>query len=116
MHCDGQGLDRARRSFDIVLSIDTTRSSAALTGELDIAHTARLQGVLDRLRGDGHLDIMIDIGGLHFVDAAGLGVLARAHSEFGAAGGRVVLTRAQPWHRRLLALTALDAVLVVEVE
>jgi anti-anti-sigma factor len=95
------------------VSTDTTRGTAALSGELDIAGTGRLRAVLDRLRHDGYTEIVIDLAELSFLDAAGLGVLARAHGEFRAAGGRIVLVGLDPGHRRLLALTGLDEILDV---
>lgn len=114
MQCDEQAPDPARRPFDIILCPDTTRSGAVLRGELDISGAGRLRAVLDGLRRDGYLEIVIDLGELDFLDAAGLGVLVRAHTEFAAAGGRVVLTRVQQRHLRLLRLTGLDGMLTRE--
>lgn len=114
MHCDSHRLDQDRRLLDIAVSRVTARVDAALNGELDIAGARRLRAVLDGLRRDGLLEVTIDMSRLDFLDAAGLGELVRAHTEFGAAGGRIVLCRVQPRHRRLLEITELDTVLSME--
>jgi anti-anti-sigma factor len=63
----------------------------AVSGELDV-FTARLDGELLALSGAGHHRIVLDVAGLGFCDAPGLGVLIRARGRaerrLAAPGGR----------------------------
>jgi anti-sigma B factor antagonist len=99
--------------FDVVLSTGTTRSSARLRGELDLATTPRLGQVLDQLRHDGYQHITLDLSGLDFLGASALSVFIRVDEALRAAGGELVLTRPTRIVRRILAITGLDATLSI---
>lgn len=76
-------------------------------GEVDIATAAQLR---DRLAGpaDGGQQVIVDLSGVSFIDAAGLGVLARAAARTAARGGSLQLAAASRPVRRMLAVTGLD--------
>jgi anti-sigma B factor antagonist len=79
-------------------------------GELDLAGVSRLLSVLERLDGD----VEVDCSGLKFVDAAGLGVLVRAHEARKKNGEQLVVVDPSPRMARLLHLTELDRVLSIQ--
>ena len=74
------------------------------------AHTVLARRVEARLaRGERRL--VLDLGGLSEIDAAGLGELVRAFNRTAAAGGVLEITRANRRIRALLDATCLSAVL-----
>jgi anti-anti-sigma factor len=88
--------------------------SAQLSGELDVTGIDELWTTLDGLVDAGGRLVRVDLAELDFLDAAGLGILVRAHRRLSAVGGRLVLTGVRPAQRRLLEITGLDRVLAVE--
>lgn len=93
---------------------DTAGTDVRLFGPLDLVSAPGLHATLDRLRHDGSRHIVLDLAGLDFVAAIGLGVLVDADQALRAAGGTLTLINPSHMMRRLLSLTELDAVLTVE--
>ncbi len=62
----------------------------------------------------GRGDLVVDLGGVAVLDAAGLGMLVAAHRRAAAADRRLVLRAVPPPVARLLAMTRLHRVLHVE--
>lgn len=59
---------------------------------------------------------MLDLAGLDFLGAIGLGVFLRADDQLRAAGRRLILHRPRRLTRRVLAITELDTVLSIRSE
>jgi len=72
---------------------------------------ATLKDRLDELVGKGNLQILIDLGGLPYVDSSELGRLIRSHLSVRQAGGRVRLCNLSDRVRQLMKMTRLDTVL-----
>ncbi|HEV7828250.1 MAG TPA: STAS domain-containing protein [Pseudonocardiaceae bacterium] len=100
-------------SFDEANSSGTARS-VQLRGELDLNTAPRLEQLLDRLRCDGHRQVILDLSALEFLSAAGLTVFLRADQALCAVGGRLVLTWPTRMARRVLAITGLDTTLSIQ--
>ncbi|GLW05097.1 anti-sigma factor antagonist [Microtetraspora sp. NBRC 13810] len=81
---------------------------------LDAGTSARVRPHLHRAVDAGHGDLVVDLAGLETIDATGLGVLVGTHRRAGAAGRRLVLRHVPPRIMRVLAVTRLNRVLVVE--
>lgn len=88
------------------------RNYVALSGELDLAAAPELKMRLDSLDGD----ILIDCGGLTFIDGSGLRPLLSAHRRCRARDARLILINAPLCLTRLLILTGLEAVFDVQTE
>ncbi|MFI6988992.1 STAS domain-containing protein [Nonomuraea wenchangensis] len=71
----------------------------------------RLHDALDA--GEG--DLILDLSELEMIDATGLGVLVGAHRRAMGAQRRLVLRGVPPRIMRILAVTRLNRVLLVEV-
>ncbi|MEU1732963.1 STAS domain-containing protein [Streptosporangium sp. NPDC020145] len=71
----------------------------------------RLHGAVDS--GDG--DLIVDLSGLEMIDATGLGVLVGTHRRALETGRRLVLRGVPVRVMRVLAVTRLNRVLIVEV-
>ncbi|MEU0518775.1 STAS domain-containing protein [Streptosporangium sp. NPDC006007] len=71
----------------------------------------RLHGAVDSGRGD----LIVDLSGLEMIDATGLGVLVGTHRRALNAGRRLILRAVPPRVMRVLAVTRLNRVLIVEL-
>jgi anti-sigma B factor antagonist len=96
--------------------IDVARPgrTVLLAGRLDVSTVADVRLALHDAVDRGSADLLVDLAGVEFVDASGLGVLVGTHRRAGRAGRRLVLRNVPDRVLRLLALTRLNRVLHVE--
>ena len=100
--------------FDMMIYHGPGRTAVYLRGELDTSTAPRLQQLLDELRRDGQHRIVLDLSQVAFLGAAALSVFIRVDHALRAAGGALVLTRPTPMVQRILAITDLDTVLIIQ--
>ena len=86
-----------------------------VAGELDSAGSRLLRACLGGLLADGVRVLRVDVAGVSFVDAAGLGVLIGAARRMREAGGELVVESPSRPVTRLLTLTGADAALGLAV-
>jgi anti-sigma B factor antagonist len=83
----------------------------SLTGELDIATAEQaytyISDVIDAWE-TGPAPVSVDLSGLTFCDASGLGVLARIARHARQAGRQLQLTAARPSLLKIMRITGLD--------
>ena len=79
-------------------------------GEIDLAGAPEMR---DFLGAAGSTHVVFDLRQVTFIDASGLGVLAKAWRMAEVSGGSVKLVAPSMRLRRLLAITRLDTVLPV---
>lgn len=82
-------------------------------GEVDVETAPRMRAALAAAL-DAGLPVVVDLGGVTFMDSFGFGVLAAAHQQGARAGTPVVLRSVSARICQLLALLGLDAVLTIE--
>ena len=97
---------------------EATRSGesvvATLSGELDMFATFRLEPDLERVtRQPGVRALVIDVGGVDFIDSAGIGLLLATHERLRAERIRFALANPSPSVRRMLKLTGAADTLAV---
>jgi anti-sigma B factor antagonist len=88
----------------------------AVTGELDLYTAPQLHAALEAgvdAAGPGCPDVVVDLGGVGFVDSTGLGEIVAAHKALAAKHARLHLVVSHDRVLRLLRLTGLDGVLDV---
>jgi anti-anti-sigma factor len=93
------------------LSCRVTADGAAtvqMRGELDIATTDQAYAYLRDVVDNQPAPVTIDLAGLTFCDAAGLGVLARAAGHARRSGRSLTLTAARPSLLRIMRITGMD--------
>ena len=83
--------------FGMSISSDASAGVVFVPGALDLITAPRLELLLDHLRDDGHRQITVDLSQLTFLGAAGLSVVIRADHALRSTGGRLLLTRPNPW-------------------
>lgn len=79
----------------------------SVSGELDLAAASSLEEELDRALTSGSQMIVLDLGGLEFIDSTGLSVLVRAHQRAQDGGLTLGLVNPGAQVERLLSLTGL---------
>jgi anti-anti-sigma factor len=82
-------------------------TTVRLRGEVDMATAAALEWALERTIDRGG-DLVVDVGELTFIDAAGLRALARVDERLREHDRRLRLERASPQLRRLLGVLGLS--------
>jgi len=78
-----------------------------VSGELDAASAERLRGVVTQAIGRATGRVVVDLGAVEFIDAAGVGALIAGQHEASRAGCRMVLRTPSPRVRRILELVEL---------
>jgi anti-anti-sigma factor len=79
--------------------------TAALRGEVDLCTAGYLEEVLDHLGIDGFRQIRVDLSGVDFLAAIGVGALVHAEAVCTQRGGRFTLCKPTAHIRRVLTLT-----------
>ncbi len=83
-----------------------------LTGELDHHSAAPLRAELDALlRDDGISRLVLDLGGVSFMDSSGLGVVLGRYKILKARGGSLHITGASKPVERILKMAGVYALL-----
>ena len=99
----------------VAAGVDPDGSSLVVVeGELDAGTAPRLGAALHSLVDEGATLITVDCSGLAFLDSQGLGVLVAASRRLRDAGGALHLRSAGTQLCRVLRLTRLDQVFVLE--
>jgi anti-sigma B factor antagonist len=85
----------AKTTFQIDTSSDAASARLSLSGELDLATVARVERAVDAALADGARTLVLDLGGLSFVDSSGLRLFIVLNQRAGAEGWKLSLTRPQ---------------------
>ena len=82
-----------------------------VTGDLVIGEAeTTFKKTVTRLLEEGHVNLLIDLSAVGFLDSSGLGALVRALTNAQKEGGQTKLLNAGPQIRKLLQMTKLDSV------
>ena len=80
----------------------------SVTGELDIATAEQAYSYISEVIDGRPAPVSVDLSGLTFCDASGLGVLARIARHARQAGRQLSLTSARPSLLKIMRITGLD--------
>lgn len=84
-------------SFSVHYSRDDSQVVVHVAGELDAATAPCLQKALAGVVDDqGNLSVLVDLGGMTFIDSTGLSVLVRAWEKLRLKGGELALANPSP--------------------
>ncbi|MEV4639564.1 STAS domain-containing protein [Actinoplanes sp. NPDC049548] len=101
--------------FEAATSTGPGRVVVALTGECDLEGRDRLAAVLLSAVDTAAL-VVVDLGGLTFIDSSGIHGLVTAHHAAQRSGGRVQLVNASGAVATVLELTGVDRLLGARTE
>jgi anti-sigma B factor antagonist len=90
---------------------DPLSAAVVLDGEIDISTCPAIRRFLMAAISGGDVQVAVDMSGVTFIDASGIGVLVAAANRARQAGGGLSLLAPSPQVRRLLDVFHLDAIL-----
>jgi anti-sigma B factor antagonist len=90
---------------------DPPSATVVLDGEIDIVTAPAIRRSLMAAIGGGDVHVAVDMSGVTFLGAAGIGVLVAAASRARDAGGSLSLLAPSPRVRWLLDVLHLDTIL-----
>lgn len=85
------------------------RQVVSMSGELDIATAQQAYTYISDVIDQGTAPVSVDLGGITFCDASGLGALARAAKHARQSGRQLRLTSARPPLLKIMRITGLDS-------
>lgn len=101
-------------AFVIEVAQRTGAAVVTVRGEMDLVTAPMLSCVLAMLIDQGHPDLILDLGGLGFMDASGLGVMVEIASRSSSEGGALTVRSPSRLVRRILDITEVSALVTLE--
>lgn len=98
----------------VTVSEDAWRAYVALRGELDISNVPELQAVLDGHLEAGRRVLRLDTRDVTFMDSSVLGAIVTAHRRCTELHATLILTGVGGIVDRIVKLTGLDQVLLID--
>jgi len=96
-HCE---LSIRRDDLDIIVEV---------IGEVDVSATPTIERTLrDLIEDQGHLDVVVDLEEVTFIDSHGVRLILAAHNELRGRRGQFTVLRPSPVVRRVLGVLGLD--------
>ena len=112
------GCDRLRegseamRDFSFAETQSAGTAELALSGDLDMSATFRLEPALDRLLSSSQVgEVVLDLGDVNFVDSSGLGLLLATYERSREAGTAMAIVGPSPEVQRVFRLAGVETVL-----
>ena len=105
--------DEAAR-LEVETSTEGEASVVVLNGEIDPHTTNTLDAAVDRALGGSGTQVVLDLGGVTFIDSAGLRALIRAQRVTQEAGGGLTLRNVRPAAQRIFDITGLTSELDIQ--
>ena len=103
----GHGVDPRQLELSCQIDVDGNQV-VSMAGELDIATAEQAYSYLSEVIDGRQAPVTVDLSGLTFCDASGLGVLARAARYAQQKGRQLMLTSARPSLVKIMRITGLD--------
>jgi len=95
-------------------SLSDGNAQAALSGQLTFTDHGAFRDAAHQLVASQAQRLVVEVGGLEFIDSAGLGMLLLLREEAGATGRPVVLRNAQGQVKRMFTVSRFDTLFIVE--
>jgi anti-sigma B factor antagonist len=90
-----------------------TTAELVLNGDLDMAGAFKLEPAIERVVSQHDVDeLVLDLGGVDFIDSAGLGSLVSSHERLNDLGIKAKVTRPSAAVQRVLDATGTGGVLL----
>jgi anti-anti-sigma factor len=99
--------------FSITLHVADGRAVLDVRGEVDLCTAPELRSILDCVV-ERHRFVVLDLGDLDFMDASGLGVIARGAAFLAGSGGSLTIRSPPAMLLRLLAATGMTESVRIE--
>lgn len=87
---------------------------ARIKGEIDLATADELRDIIDeRLKEERYKAVILDLGGVSFIDSSGLGFILGRYKRITGKGGKLYIVRARPSVSRVLELSGIKKLIPV---
>jgi len=93
---------------------DGRDATVIIEGDVDLAEAERLQQLIADLADEGTRTVVVDLQQVGFMGSAGLGALVSGQNRLSEQGAGLRVRSPSPSVRRVLELTALDKVIVLD--
>jgi anti-anti-sigma factor len=100
----------------IDVSADAAPALVALSGEMDIVSAGSFTEAMAELEDSASDGIVIDVGGLTFIDSSGINALVQAVRAFATRGGRAVLASPGAHIQRVFQITHVGEIVTVAAD
>lgn len=100
-------------AFDVRIIHTDGEAVVVVRGEIDLSHGEHLWAAVEEALSLSDR-LVIDFSGTTFIDSTGLGILVRAQSQLGPAGGPIVIRSPSQVVRRLLSVSGIDQHVAIE--
>jgi anti-anti-sigma factor len=100
-------------TFQIDVGVKSGRCTMVLSGELDVSTAPLLRDRLVEVTDELETELILDIGGLTFIDSTGLSLIVSEHKTLKARGTELVVCRPTRMAQRLFEISGLDSVLSI---
>ncbi len=109
--------DGPTNRFEVGISFTGPDTVVLVVGAVDIATAPELGAILDAVINRQREDVVLDLSRCEFLDASGLGIMVRAVSRLRLrySEGTLTLRSSSPMVRRMLSVTGVDQLVVLEV-
>lgn len=96
--------------MDLLVTVRPGRGCTVVqvAGDLDMATSSQLRESLQPLIDAGDRQLVVDLGGVGFLDSVALGTLVSIYKALDDVDGRLSLAAPQPVARRVLRITSVD--------
>ena len=100
---------------DLGLAVTTHvhRTVVTVSGEIDLATQGQLRARLNELVVAGHVDLVLDLSGVTFVDSTGLGALIGTRRRVHAFHGSLALVIPNESVMKVFTITGLEKVFAI---
>jgi anti-sigma B factor antagonist len=113
-HANAGGILMNPAAFDTHMELDTEGHAVVyVEGEIDLVTSPALREALAGAVEES-ASVIVDMGGVHFVDSSGLSALVWGQRGAQQAGGSLRIRRPSAMLRRMLHRTALDSLLLID--
>ena len=102
------------RDLRIEVANTTSPTMVVLTGEIDVATSARVRETLLGIARSGENRVVVDMSNVTFMDSTGLSALVGPLKRFRRAGGEITLRAPTKSVRKILEITGLSRVFRIE--
>jgi anti-sigma B factor antagonist len=114
MAAAGPDVPTGSEEFRISVRDDDATVTLTVEGEVDVATAPALRDELYRLIDRGTRRIVVDLGGMEFIDSTGLGVFVGALKRSREGGGELELRSLRPAARKIFDITGLSTAFKID--
>ena len=101
-------------AFEITVGFRIDQVILVVRGDVDVLAAPTLGAILGALVDQGHPHVVVDCTAVAFMDAAGLGVIAKSSARLAESGRVLTLRAVTPQTRRILDITGLSELIRLE--